>query len=87
MIEGVAALGRRDIAVAWRGSVLESETANDGDILQVSASPVLGPYAATNAGAMGHRGFLSVYTSSDKDSMYNKTSARDQVNLIYLHHT
>ncbi|KAF7044560.1 hypothetical protein CFC21_053772 [Triticum aestivum] len=77
--EGVAAMGRRDIAVAWRGSVLQSETANDGDILQVSAAPVLGSYAATNAGAMVHRGFLSVYTSSDRDSMYNKASARDQV--------
>ena len=80
--EGVAAMGRRDIAVAWRGSVLQSETANDGDILQVSAAPVLGSYAATNAGAMVHRGFLSVYTSKNSTSRFNRRSARELVNSL-----
>ncbi|KAL6864660.1 hypothetical protein ACP4OV_015811 [Aristida adscensionis] len=77
--DGVAALGRRDIVVAWRGTVAALEWVNDLDFTPVSAAPVLGSAAAANPLAKVHRGFLSVYTSSDADSKYNKDSARDQV--------
>ncbi|BAF18301.1 phospholipase A1-II 7 [Oryza sativa Japonica Group] len=77
--EGVAALGRRDIVVAWRGTVESLEWVNDFDFTPVPAAPVLGAAAAANPRAIVHRGFLSVYTSSNKDSKYNKASARDQV--------
>ncbi|XP_066368032.1 phospholipase A1-II 7-like [Miscanthus floridulus] len=77
--EGVAALGRRDILVAWRGTMRSLEWVNDFDFTPVSAAPVLGSAAAANPAALVHRGFLSVYRSSNPDSKYNQTSARDQV--------
>ncbi|XP_051210499.1 phospholipase A1-II 7 [Lolium perenne] len=77
--EGVAALGRRDILVAWRGTVESLEWVNDLDFTPTSAAPVLGPAAEDNGGAVVHHGFLSVYMTSDEDSKYNQASARDQV--------
>ncbi|CAM0953680.1 unnamed protein product [Alopecurus aequalis] len=74
--EGVGALGRRDIVVAWRGTVESLEWVNDLDFTPTSAAPVLGP---DNGGAVVHHGFLTVYMCSDKDSKYNQASARDQV--------
>jgi hypothetical protein len=83
--EGVAALGRRDIVVAWRGTVESLEWVNDLDFTPTSAAPVLGPTAEEdNGGAVVHHGFLSVYTSSDEDSKYNQASARDQVNVTHF---
>lgn len=76
--EGAAELGRRDIVVAWRGTVTGLEWANDFAFTPVSAAPVLGSKAAANPLALVHQGFLSVYTSSNADSKYNKASARDQ---------
>ena len=76
--EGVAELGRRDIVVAWRGTVSDLEWANDLAFEPVSAAPVLGAAAAANPLALVHRGFLSVYTSSNANSKYNKASDRDQ---------
>ncbi|KAL6624368.1 hypothetical protein ACP70R_031689 [Stipagrostis hirtigluma subsp. patula] len=77
--EGVAALGRRDIVVAWRGTVQAMEWANDLDFTPVSAAPVLGSAAGSHPFAVVHRGFLSLYTSSHARSKFNQTSARDQV--------
>ncbi|CAN6336093.1 unnamed protein product [Urochloa humidicola] len=78
--EGAAALGRRDVVVAWRGTATDLEWANDFAFTPVSAAPVLGSAAAAaNPLAVVHQGFLSVYTSSNANSTYNKASARDQV--------
>jgi hypothetical protein len=82
--DGVAALGRRDILVAWRGTMRGLEWVNDFDFTPVSAAPVLGPAAAANPFALVHRGFLSVYTSSNPDSKYNQTSARDQASVTCM---
>nr|CAB3459962.1 unnamed protein product [Digitaria exilis] len=76
--EGAAELGRRDILVAWRGTIRPLEWANDFTFTPVSAAPVLGSAAEKNPFAVVHQGFLSVYTSSNPDSKYNKASARDQ---------
>ncbi|RLN00646.1 phospholipase A1-II 7-like [Panicum miliaceum] len=76
--EGAAELRRRDIVVAWRGTVRDLEWANDFSFAPVSAAPVLGAAAAANPLALVHRGFLSVYTTSNANSKYNKASARDQ---------
>uniref|UniRef100_A0A0E0FZF2 Phospholipase A1 n=1 Tax=Oryza nivara TaxID=4536 RepID=A0A0E0FZF2_ORYNI len=65
--EGKAALGRRNIFVAWRGTV-HSSMAPPKDLLRDKASD-----------AMVHRGWLSMYTSSDSESSHNKDNARDQV--------
>lgn len=76
--EGAAALGRRDVVVAWRGTVRSLEWVNDLDFTPVPAAPVLGSAAAAHPRAMVHGGFLSLYTSSNASSKYNKLSARDQ---------
>ncbi|CAL4910664.1 unnamed protein product [Urochloa decumbens] len=77
--EGAAELGRRDVVVAWRGTATDLEWANDFAFAPVPAAPVLGSAAAANPLAVVHGGFLSVYTSSNANSTYNKASARDQV--------
>jgi hypothetical protein len=44
---------------------------------------VLGTAAAAHPLAMVHRGFLSVYTSRNANSKFNKASARDQASSQY----
>ncbi|GJN36297.1 hypothetical protein PR202_gb25144 [Eleusine coracana subsp. coracana] len=77
--EGAAALGRRDIVVAWRGTIKPIEWTKDLDVTPAPAGPVLGSVASKHPLAMVHHGFLSLYTSSNAQSKFNKTSARDQV--------
>ncbi|XP_073127693.1 phospholipase A1-IIgamma-like [Henckelia pumila] len=74
--EGKVALGRRDILIAWRGTVELGEWIKDFDFPLVPASMIVGN-AADNA--MVHKGVLSIYTSDDPSSKYNQSSARDQV--------
>ncbi|XP_065879913.1 phospholipase A1-IIgamma-like [Euphorbia lathyris] len=74
--EGKAALGRRDIVVAWRGTIQTLEWIDDFEFLLVSAPKVFGK---SRDDIKVHQGWYSVYTSDDPRSPYNKTSARDQV--------
>ncbi|CAM0953856.1 unnamed protein product [Alopecurus aequalis] len=91
--EGAAALGRRDILVAWRGSVKSEEFIKDGDARFSPAAMVLGPSSDKFKDAKVHRGFLSVYTAAPRavlesdqvlpaprqtDMAKIMTSARDQ---------
>ncbi|KAK3184021.1 hypothetical protein Dsin_031307 [Dipteronia sinensis] len=73
--QGKAALGRRDIVIAWRGTIQVEEWLKDFDFPLVPATPALGDKAR---GAKMHRGFLSVYTSDNPLSQHAKTSAREQ---------
>jgi hypothetical protein len=75
---GAAGLGRRDIVVAWRGTKRAVEWADDLDITLVPAAGVVGPGPGWSQPAV-HRGFLSVYTSRNSTSRFNKQSAREQV--------
>ncbi|VAH11116.1 unnamed protein product [Triticum turgidum subsp. durum] len=64
--EGVAALGRRDIVVAWRGTVESLEWVNDLDFTPTSAAPVLGSAADDFDSALVHKnakrtGFLQEF--------------------------
>ena len=70
--------------MAWRRTVKDLEWANGFTFTPVSAAPVLGSAAAANPLAVVHQGFLSVYTSSNANSKFNKASARDQASSQYL---
>ncbi|XP_050205709.1 phospholipase A1-IIgamma-like [Mercurialis annua] len=72
---GKAVLGRRDIVLAWRGTVQPIEWVKDFDFPLKSASEILGE----DRNAHVHEGFLSIYTSDNPHSQYNKTSVREQM--------
>uniref|UniRef100_A0A0D9WK08 Phospholipase A1 n=1 Tax=Leersia perrieri TaxID=77586 RepID=A0A0D9WK08_9ORYZ len=74
---GAAALGRRDVVVAWRGTIQKMEWIDDLEFVMAPPKGILGDVEAPDA--MVHRGWLSMYTSSDPESSHNKDSARDQV--------
>ncbi|EEF39854.1 triacylglycerol lipase, putative [Ricinus communis] len=73
--EGKAVLGRRDIVIAWRGTVQTLEWVNDFQFTLVPAPKIFGESNDRKV----HQGWYSVYTSDDPRSPYNKSSARDQV--------
>ncbi|XP_059634311.1 phospholipase A1-IIdelta-like [Cornus florida] len=70
--------GRREVYVAWRGTIRNLEWA---DVLQanlVPATPLLGSGNGTD-GEEVMEGWLMIYTSSNPDSPFSKTSAKTQV--------
>ncbi|CAM8991534.1 unnamed protein product [Rhodiola kirilowii] len=73
--EGKAKIGRRDIVIAWRGTVRTLEWVKDIEFNMVSAKKLF----KENDDVRVHQGWYSIYTSSDPRSPYNKTSVRDQV--------
>ncbi|XP_038691532.1 phospholipase A1-IIgamma isoform X2 [Tripterygium wilfordii] len=78
--EGKAVLGRRDIVIAWRGTIRTLEWVNDFEFLLVSAPKILGhDHDQAASDPKVHQGWYSIYTSNDPHSPFNKTSARDQV--------
>ncbi|KAL9232147.1 hypothetical protein vseg_007286 [Gypsophila vaccaria] len=77
--ETVQLLGRRDIVVAWRGTIQFLEWINDFQFLQVSASDILGYEGDDDDKPEVHQGWYSIYTSDNLCSHFDKTSARDQV--------
>ncbi|GLT80067.1 hypothetical protein SLA2020_515290 [Shorea laevis] len=73
--EGKAVLGRRDILIAWRGTKRNIEVIKDIQVDLVSAADIFGK----NDDPQVHHGWHSIYTSKDLQSVFNKTSAREQV--------
>ncbi|XWS75411.1 hypothetical protein CRYUN_Cryun01aG0085500 [Craigia yunnanensis] len=73
--EGKAALGRRDILVAWRGTITVTEWINNVNFFLTPVSEFFG----TGNNANVHFGFLALYTGKSPKSDYCKTSARQQV--------
>ncbi len=86
--EKIKQLGRRDILIAWRGTVMDTEWAADAQINLVPSGIDSRPsYNLTTAALRVEMGFLNLYTSKNSETRYNKTSARQQVNalLVYIH--
>ncbi|KAJ0808577.1 putative phospholipase A(1) [Helianthus annuus] len=75
--DGKLVLGRRDILVAWRGTIQTLEWVNDLDFTLVSGPKIFGENNDDDPKI--HQGWYSIYTTEDPRSPYNKTSARDQV--------
>ncbi|KAK7246922.1 hypothetical protein RIF29_41793 [Crotalaria pallida] len=63
-------IGRRDIVVAWRGTVAPCEWYED---FQRKLDPI------GHGDAKVEHGFLSIYTSKSDTTRYNKSNASDQV--------
>ncbi|XP_049384719.1 phospholipase A1-II 1-like [Solanum stenotomum] len=78
--EGKVSLGRRDIVIAWRGTIQTLEWVNDLQFLQIPGPKVFGDGGLLPLfKPLVHHGFYNVYTSESARSKFNKTSARDQV--------
>ncbi|KAI3697836.1 hypothetical protein L6452_30934 [Arctium lappa] len=73
--EGKVALGRRDIVIAWRGTVQTMEWINDLKFASVSAPEIF----RGNDDIKVQDGWYSIYTTGDPRSPFNKSSARHQV--------
>ncbi|KAL5551399.1 hypothetical protein UlMin_001575 [Ulmus minor] len=73
--EGKKVLGRRDILIAFRGTMTTAEACIDAYTSFVSASQILG--SANNPSV--HAGWYKYYTATNAGSTYNKTSCRDQI--------
>ncbi|XP_010522024.1 PREDICTED: phospholipase A1-Igamma2, chloroplastic-like [Tarenaya hassleriana] len=70
-------LGRRDIAVAWRGTVTRLEWIAD---LMDYLKPVTGNnLRCPDPGAKAESGFLDLYTDKDEACNFSKFSAREQI--------
>lgn len=70
-LTGKITLGRRDIVVAWRGTIQGSEWVTNFH-LDLDPAPLI---FGSESRAQLHNGFYSLYTSTNK----NLQSARDQV--------
>jgi len=78
--EKVKQLGRRDILIAWRGTIRNSEwVANMKQTLSPAAMDKRPNEKRVGPPITVETGFLGLYTSKNPKTRYNKTSARTQV--------
>lgn len=80
--EGKAVLWRRDIVIAWRGTVQALEWVDDFKFKLVSASEILSDHEPGSDPKV-HEGWYSIYTSADPRSPLCKISARYQVKFDF----
>ncbi|KAG5622489.1 hypothetical protein H5410_007707 [Solanum commersonii] len=78
--DGKVSLGRRDILIAWRGTIQTLEWVNDLQFLLIPGPKVFGDGGLLPLfKPLVHHGFYNVYTSESARSKFNQASARDQV--------
>ncbi|OIT06037.1 PREDICTED: phospholipase A1-IIgamma-like [Nicotiana attenuata] len=78
--EGKVELGRRDIVIAWRGTMEKLEWVNNFQFAAVPAPKVFGDGGLLPLlQPLVHHGFYNIYTTDNPRSQFNQTSARDQV--------
>ncbi len=78
--EEIKRLGRRDILIAWRGTIMNSEWAANMETNMVPAAMDPRPGNKLGTGGLGvEKGFLSLYITKKPNTRYNQTSARQQV--------
>lgn len=77
--EKVRQLGRRDIVIAWRGTIRSSEWAANFKRGLSPAAMDKRPGHEKGPKIQVETGFLALYTSKNPKTRYNKTSARTQV--------
>ncbi|KAI3922429.1 hypothetical protein MKX01_006118 [Papaver californicum] len=83
--EGKVKLGRKEIVIAWRGTVRTLDWINDFDVIPVSASEIFNKYQkhfyknSFSQTPEVYHGSLSIYLLTNPLSRFNKSSARDQV--------
>jgi len=78
--EKIKQLGRRDIMIAWRGTIRGSEwAANFKRGLSPAAMDKRPSLKKAGPTIQVETGFLGLYTSKNPKTRYNKTSARTQV--------
>ena len=66
--EGKAVLGRRDIIIAWRGTIRTLEWINNFQFLLLPAPKIFGGSGSTDPKV--HQGWYSMYTSNDPKSPF-----------------
>lgn len=78
--EKIKQLGRRDIVIAWRGTIRNSEWAANFKQKLAPASLDRRPSLKKSGPTISvETGFLTLYTAKNPKTHYNKTSARKQV--------
>lgn len=79
--ERIKQLGRRDIVVAWRGTIMQLEWAANlkTDVVPSSLDDRDKSDGVLNPKVGIQRGFLSLYTTTNPKTEYNHMSAREQL--------
>lgn len=78
--EKIRQLGRRDIMIAWRGTIRNSEWAANMEQKLAPASMDNRPSIKKSGPVISvETGFLALYTAKNPKTRYNKSSARTQV--------
>ena len=81
-MQEIERLGRRDIVVAWRGTVRAIEWLIDAEFQMVPITTAGGNSKATKKCPKVEKGFRNLYTCKRSTSQFNRMSASEQVSIL-----